>query len=467
MPTYRFPFRTFTLIFILLSNLAVSGQSVDDEQYAKSNSLDLYYIPENIRRNIALGRGYDLTDPWYPVIADQSPFLAVIPNQITNNRLITSRLREAFVPKRIPIGTGSNEYKLNYEEKIDERTVAQFFHAELKARGISWGVEASVEYVRNQYDIAQGVRFVLENKSTLPNSIDIRTEWSRPPVTETSTIEDKSRWKLFKQAYGSHYVTSFAYGYRIEILAFANNSVSGSKLKLDAAFKAWMVKGKFDAEISENIKQSSANVVMTIFCQDIKNTQTGSTLPFIARGITDVLNLLDDLKNGTVVITPAPTSISFKSYFASICAKYQRSCKLFETRPMLVDSNAVPRGSIFPWLPRPQNIRVINGETVIVPPIGGWAVCDMRTHQLNPQVPDLSNRFLMGTSVPSQIGEEDGIGTHQHTYSGKTGEGTGLGPRGGGDRYLSEHDHKHDFKGTTDPASNIPPHKKVVYIIKL
>nr|MBK9652826.1 hypothetical protein [Bacteroidota bacterium] len=389
--------KSIFLFAFLLNAILSLGQSNDDEYYSKLNALDLYYIPDNIRRNIVLGRGYDLTDPWAPVIADESPFLT------KSQRPAEVALRSTIPSSAVPIGTGSSEFKYSFEENVNERTVAQYFHADLKVRGLSYNIETSAEYVRTQFNMSQAVRFVLENKSTLPNDIDINATFKTAPVTERSDLDENSKWKLFKAKYGSHYVTSFSYGYRIEVIAFANTSIESSKFTLSAAFKAWSVSGKFDASISEQIKQSGATIFVTVFCQELKNTQTNSTLPFVFRGIPDVLNFLDDLKGGKIIVTPAPTSVSFKSYFASVCSSYPNSCKLFSTKFNAVDTNAVPRGTILAWNPPVQNVRTINGQTIIVPPVGGWSICDDRTHQLNPRVPDLSDRFLYGTSDPTQI----------------------------------------------------------------
>lgn len=454
------------LIFLTTLGMFSSsfGQSVDDEYYAKINALDLYYIPDNIRRNIVLGRGYDLTDPWYPVIADESPFLT------QPSGTLKTTLDKAFQPLSIPIGvgpgTGTQEYKMRYEEHIDERTVAQFYHAELKARGIVWGVESSVDYVKNQYNISQGVRFVLENKTDLPNDVDIKTKWTNKPITETSTLQDVAKWKLFKQKYGSHYVSSFSYGYRIEIIAFANSSSQDSKLKLNAAFNAWMVEGKFSAEISEKIKQSNATIDCAIFCKEIKDTRSGSSLPFIIRGIPDLMKFLDDLKAGYIVITPAPTTISFKSYFASICGTYPNTCKLFETVTIPADTNAIPRGTILSWTPLPQNIRTIGGQTVIIPPTG-WVICDKKNNQLNPRVPDLSDKFLMGTSEYSQVGVEGGSKEHNHSAGlprpehGGFDDGWRVSQRGAPAATGLDHYHKISTSG------HLPPYRKIVYIMKL
>ncbi|HQV61537.1 MAG TPA: hypothetical protein PLG08_12210 [Chitinophagaceae bacterium] len=459
--------KKFILVAIIATNFLTSfGQSVDDEYYAKLNALDLYYIPENIRRNISLGRGYDLTDPWYPIIADESPFLA------TPTPTLTTYLKNVTKTVKLNTGTGSNEYTMRYEDNVDERTVAQYYHAELKAKGLSWGVETSVDYVKTKYNLSQGVHFILENKANIPNTFDVNTNWKAAPITETSPVSEANKWKLFKQKYGSHYVSSFSYGYRIEILAFANTATTDSKLTLNAAFNAWMVSGKFSAEISEKIKQSNATIDVAIFCNEIKNTETGSSLPFIVRGLTDVLKFLDDLKDGKIIVTPAPKTISFKSYFASVCTKYPKSCRLFDVKTLPVDSNAVPRGTILAWNPPAQNIRVVAGQTIIVPPVGGWAVCDKRNHDLNPRVPDLANKFLMGTSEPDKIGTEGGSPTHQHPGSttgltasdGYRHNTTVRGPAGGLPE-VTGLAHNHTLQ--TGDGSSIPPYRMVVYIIKL
>lgn len=462
--------KTFFLSVVILVCINVIGQT--DEHYAKLSSLDLYYIPQNIRSTIMLGRGYDLTDPWYPVIAQTSPFLTrptasgngngiintngmINRNGLGNNTLF----QEVLKPKVIAPSNGSNEYTLHYDDHIDEKTVAQFLHADLKVKGLSYSVEASMDYVHTHYDVSQGVRFVLENKATMPDLQEVNSDWKTAPATEKNTgVDEIGKWKLFKGKYGSHYVSSFSYGYRIEILAFANSSVDNSKLKLHAAFSAWSAKGNIDAEISQNIQSSGANIDIKIFCQDIKNNVTGSSIPFIITGIPGVMQFLKDLNDGKIVVTPAPTTVSFKSFAPSVCGNYPVTCKLFEEVVIPADINAVPKGSIIAWYPQPQNIKVEGGVTTIIPPAGGWVICDKRNHDLNSRIPDLSDKFLYGTSDPTKLDEEGGSLTNSHTTISMSA------PEAIQDSY---HWQAGDRKMTVEAAANLPPYKRVVYIIKL
>jgi hypothetical protein len=125
---------------------------------------------------------------------------------------------------------------------------------------------------------------------------------------------------------------------------------------------------------------------------------------------------------------------------------------------------AFPPGVILAW----------NSSSGPIPP--GWHLCDGTNG-----TPDLRSRFLRGAQDRAVVGTPQATGgaaSHSHDFSAQT-----LRPRGGEqgveDGYHNDGDdranppqvtgldHRHFVRGTTQPASNVPPYYDVAYIIKL
>jgi hypothetical protein len=120
----------------------------------------------------------------------------------------------------------------------------------------------------------------------------------------------------------------------------------------------------------------------------------------------------------------------------------------------------IPMGTIVAWRPPAANIQTTNGLSVIVPPSSRWAVCNATNNKLNTEIPDLSDRFIMGTSNPTEIKVKGGTVSHTHTIS------PGLEP---GDRTdgNSNNSARAAHTHTASSESNLPPFIKYVYIIKV
>ena len=127
------------------------------------------------------------------------------------------------------------------------------------------------------------------------------------------------------------------------------------------------------------------------------------------------------------------------------------------------EARALPRGTILAWVPPEEGAQ----------PPEGWWVCDGETHELHPWVPDLSDRFLLGTALvaSSEAGDEIGTfgGSIAHGHPGSRIPLELSSPQrveqgGVGAREAARSSHRH----TVDVAQSrhLPPFYRVVYIIK-
>jgi hypothetical protein len=125
-----------------------------------------------------------------------------------------------------------------------------------------------------------------------------------------------------------------------------------------------------------------------------------------------------------------------------------------EVARILVDLKAkasVPPGTVVAWFPEP------NGSPLDERLPRGWLLCDGKNG-----TPDLTGRFILGTSKASTIGGAGG--STKHTHSGrKTGsrfEATNQGSRGTG---ATRHD---DNQIIVDEVESLPPYVSMAYIMK-
>ena len=165
--------------------------------------------------------------------------------------------------------------------------------------------------------------------------------------------------------------------------------------------------------------------------------------------------------------------------------------QLLSTPYALVAGDAVPVGSILPWIPpaKEEEFSSLTIETAEALLPSNYKICDgadatddSRTVFDETKIPDLSDRFIAGVTVDesgniaedelgeSMLGQVDGENTHHHTFSGNT--GTSTDPVGGVSNENSAADaakegHTHSASGTTGQQSNVPPNMKVMFIIRV
>ncbi len=106
----------------------------------------------------------------------------------------------------------------------------------------------------------------------------------------------------------------------------------------------------------------------------------------------------------------------------------------------LARSGVVPSGTIIAWYAKSGPIPV------------GWARCDGNDNR-----PDLTGRFLRGTTRFGDVSASGGSETHKHVVWKDSASGDGRGFAKDGNCGL----------GFTDTANHLPPYYTVMYLIKL
>ena len=124
-------------------------------------------------------------------------------------------------------------------------------------------------------------------------------------------------------------------------------------------------------------------------------------------------------------------------------------------RPELGRSETVPDGPIPSGL-----VMAFAGNEIPA----GWTVCDGRTTPTGLQTPDLRGRFVLGTEPGPAVGQPGGSEAHVHVGTTGPGDGSRLGADRDNDVYPPSVGHRHSVE--LEPASHLPPHVRLVYLMK-
>jgi hypothetical protein len=130
--------------------------------------------------------------------------------------------------------------------------------------------------------------------------------------------------------------------------------------------------------------------------------------------------------------------------------------------PLIPVSKPTPPRSFLPT----GTILLFSGPSSAIPT--GWHICDGTSGTV-----DLRNRIPYGATADNQLGQQQGLATHTHTYSGGAttdisiaGYTPGKGLQCCSGSSLQNHEHTYPG-GTTQPASSIPPVTIVYFIQKV
>jgi hypothetical protein len=224
-------------------------------------------------------------------------------------------------------------------------------------------------------------------------------------------------------------------------------------------------KGGVDTSSKETLIDKKVEFSAEITCGDIDPPQSA-----VLFGFDSISGFLEGLRRdpGGIKIYRCPIEVDAQSYWKTLL-KYPK------TRGLLKETSGtpaeapfgVPAGTVIAWWPPPGSIRYNPGEAPIVEPPVGWDICDGR-----PGTPNLSDRFILGTTSGREIGVTDGSRTHTHSMDPHTNpENISWGgyPKwtrnvdsriGAADLFPQGHAHP------VHAADVLPPFVKIVYIIK-
>jgi len=383
------------------------GVSVDDFGQNNHNiSRDQWevnpgFISEGILR---VGDGLDVSDPGAPERrAGNSPL-----------KLDEGRLQA------IPVESYTVDESFTFKEASSTREEAEILSAYFQGSYKFVSAEAALDRAAQERKTSRSIYAVLDAKGQVE---DISEElggrtltWRddvKPRFEGQQVTPDEFR-RQFLLDFGSHYVSAITYGYRIAIRGKMTGLDTKKETDVRAAFNVAFIGGGAGGKISNETRKtlSQSGVDLAFAATSGGLYREGEQRPATLTSLDDILVMLQDIKEGKLTIHGAPISAVARTYWNLLPTDFRYS------RALLADHGSppppepfygVPSGTIIPWYPGPEAIRIDNaGNQHLLPP-EGWALCNGEG-----RTPDLRERFVMGTTDLERIGKSGGTGAHKH-----------------------------------------------------
>lgn len=346
---------------------------------------------------------------------------------------------------------------------------------EAKKLAFSFSAKYSIASARASYSRAREeiknktiVYLVFESVGT-GKVIDAKyVDWKAKPEAENIRNVEQ-RMRQFLADHGSHYVSEVTFGQRLIIRATCNSKTTSDLTQFDAALKASATLFKGSANLSTThyrfLSSSKCEVDTAIVGGSIQPTGAA-----YVTSISDTMDLLRNIKKGSVVIKSGPVQCRLQSYWHTL-RKYRRCQSLFgpyeEPDPVLAPYG-VPARAIVAWFPTEESLHrdAETSEIIKIIPPEGWAICDGQNG-----TPNLTEKFIMGNIDAKTIGDYGGVPVHRHRTKGSTGlQNWGKyqsQPEGADNNTGGNWVHTHSLDLESEEETNIPPNVQLVYIMKL
>jgi len=425
--------KVISLLVSLLVFCVAFSQVVNSDYYQKLGDYTIDIIPTDIGGNILLGRGIDISNPETPRLSSKYAF-----NIPTQSQLTTQQIN----------GDVINQASTSYLESQSDYEKARSLYFNFKAAYMFASLSTAYSQTLNEKNSFHSIQFIMENTTTAPSINVQQLQWINTPSSEPIANLEERRLQFIEE-YGTHYIQSINYGFRIAIEGKIQSSDASQQSSFSAAFKAWSyAKGNIQVSSSDILKQSSVQLVCVITAGSI----TPST-SIILRGFDDITEFLKKLIDGNVKVTNAPISCNIKSYRSTL-TNYPKSKEIFKTNTNLSTAPSpygVPKGTIIAWYPDRSAIKTDNGVQKIIPP-KGWNVCDGSNN-----TPDLKELFLIGATT--DYGTTGGSKYHSHNIEPGM---TKLWPQVVNNEGIP----LSNYNTRTKDEPLLPPFFKVIYLIR-
>lgn len=419
--------------------------------------------------NAAIGGGFKpgigliMDDPLYPtrapVVAFESPDASILTS-------------DAPVPTTDILGA-SISYRSAASAYEEARTLSLYFRLGFPFGGF----EAAYSHAQAVFAVSRTTYALINWSGETQQLQESSITWGGEDMIPEQISNPEERLRQFIYTFGSHYISSVIYGWRIAVRAQVNTKDVGTfttvKADFNAAIGLWSAGGGIDASFKQKLKSSAVEITAEV--------TAGGILPptaFVLTGVDQVLDFLLKLRGGDIKIKPAPTDALVFSYWATL-----PPAKLPKCREILAEQQyappatlfGVPGGSVLAWSPGPEHIVQPDDPDArpqFMPP-SGWAICDGSNG-----TPNLAGRFVMGAAAEDTLGEEGGHETHVHQtrMDGATMDHQPAEPsfdvgyyrpsaflHGGQNGEYRNHAHKFELRH----ESSLPPYRTLLYIMKL
>jgi hypothetical protein len=284
-----------------------------------------------------------------------------------------------------------------------------------------------------------------------------------PSSEDPGLKTDEERLSDFIENYGTHYVQSIRFGYKIAIYASYDDKYSAETTDFQVAFKASFGDGGAGRALTDKQK-----TIMRSSHVDLKAEITAGGLnppaSFIMDKFDDITPFLEGIRSGTITIDRGPIGIIALSYRSTLKPEWKTRALFAPNAGQVADAPfGVPAGTIIAWSPPDSAMgRNPDGTPYLRPP-AGWAICDGS----NAATPNLLDRFISGTADLKEIRVSGGAASHVHTatqnpiyVNDRIDYTTGPG-------YFDIVTKTQNPPIIIGPSSNLPPFLKLVYLMKL
>ncbi len=380
----------------LLAIAAVSfsgGMALAFDMYNVTKENHLIPLSGEIGSNVLMGSGMNLDDPDNPVPAPLGPFVGsaavtTVVDQINLDQLLTSST--SFIEDR-------SAYEFSRVLRANMRASFNF------ASG-----SAAYEYTKRITEDSDVIVALVTQSVTSPAIPPSNINWKNEPRAEK--IEDKvERLQQFVADYGSHYVQTIRYGYKIAIFGRTQTKSEEEKRAFRAAFKAAFGGGGAGGSISD-VQRTALKKTNVELRAEVTAGRMEPAESIIFYQFDQIVDFLKKLRSQEVKIYGGPIEIIAKSYWHSL-TPYPRSREILAQIEGRVEAPfGVPKGSIISWYPPTEaQRRQEDGSITVITP-EGWTICNGSGDS-----PDLTDRFVMATTDLDELGRTGGSLTHNHT----------------------------------------------------
>ena len=287
------------------------------------------------------------------------------------------------------------------------------------------------------------------------------------PIFEGTEVDPLVYRKQFLLDYGSHYVSSVRYGYRIAIRGKMKTTDISKQKNIRAAFNATFMSGEAAGGVDSQHKEtlSGSEVELTFVATSGGLYEGDQPRPGVLTKLEDILDTLQKLRDGRLVVHAAPVSMSLRTYWNLLPPEFKYARALLYNSgesPVPDGFHGVPRGTVIAWHPRePYRIADDSSDKFLLRVPQGWALCDGTNG-----TPNLKDRFVFGTTDINSLGMIGGEKNHSHQASSANNTNKQAKKSGIGKKHdLATAGHAHTVN--VEEGGSYPPFVRLVYLMKL
>ena len=432
----------------------------DDKYFLTKTDFIISQVPIGIAGTIKIGSGIKLgnvNDPKHKIV----DLLKVTKKQKENINIKNDFITFLDDKKSFQVNdiyASSDVYERSDTEWIEnesEERLSKELYINFGAKFGFGDLDAAFSYVENSKQTSHIIIFrrsVEIGFSPEISNIEIDSKYNKQLIEMENYDRDFDRFYKFVNSFGSHYVETMTYGYKISIFAEIKTK-DQSKIT------------KFSANLKDLTYNASVNVEQKKFFNEnntvIKALVIGKTSSeVILDNFEKISDFIENLRSGKETMSFAPMTAAITSLSTKL--NPNEYPKLFNMLIPIVGEKArspfgVPSGTIIAWNPKVYDAELLEDLDSFLPL--GWKICDGRKYG-DFETPNLKDKFIMGTNDVAEVNKSSDVSSHTHSL-GAANAAESADKRGGATHAVRDHSH------FVSAAEHIPPYWKLIFLIKL